>query len=63
MLINVHDSQRARIAAILKQTKQGDYGIVFRDIQTRAFEQWLSVIIILVLSIGYGWLLWAKWIQ
>ena len=63
LIFNVHDLQRARIAGILKQTKRGDYRIVFRNIQVRAFEQWLSVIIILVLGIGYGWLLWGKWIQ
>lgn len=63
LISNVHDLQRARIAGILTQTKRGEYGIVFRNIQVRAFEQWLSVIIILVLGIGYGWLLWGKWIQ
>ena len=62
LIFNVQDLQRARIAAILKQTKQGEYGLVFRDIQARAFERWLSVIIIVVLIVGYAWLLWEKWL-
>ena len=63
LISNVHDLQKARIAGILTQTKRGDYGVVFRNVQARAFEQWLSVVIIVVLGVGYGWLLWAKWIQ
>ena len=63
LISNVHDLQSARIAGILTRTDRGNYEIVFRNIQARAFEQWFSVTIILVLGIGYAWLLWDKWIQ
>ena len=63
LLFNVHDLQRARVAAILRETETGDYRVVFRDLHNRALEQCLSVIIVLALGIGYGWLLWGKWLN
>ena len=63
LLFNVHDLQRARVAAILRKTEEGDYRVVFRDLQHRALEQILSVIIVLALGVGYGWLLWGKWLS
>ena len=63
LISNVHDLQRERISAILKfRKKNGGYGVVFRNAQSRIFEQWLSVIVGLALAATFAGLLWYKWL-
>ena len=62
LIFNVHDLQRDRIARILSRNRvTGRYEVAFRDIRSRAFEQSVSIIVGVALSIMYAWLLWGKW--
>lgn len=61
LIFNAHDLQNERVSGILKKIKNGGYGVMFRDAQIRAFEQWLSIAISVVLAVGFGALLLDKW--
>lgn len=61
LIFNAHDLQNERVSGILKKIKNGGYGVMFRDAQIRAFEQWLSIAISIVLAVGFGALLLDKW--
>ena len=63
LVSNVWDLQRDRTSRILQKLPGGDgYGVVFRDIQSRRFEQGTSVIVGLLVTAAYFGLFWHKWL-
>ena len=64
LIVNVWDLQRDRIGRILqKQPDYDGYGVVFRDARSRRFEQGISIIIGIAVTVAYAGLLWHKWVS
>ena len=64
LTVNVWDFHRDRIGAILyRNPDHGWYGVLFRDSENRRFEQWISVVIGLAVTVAYAFLLWNKWLN
>ena len=63
LIINVWDLHRERADLILeKHEDSDDYGLIFRDARSRRFEQSMSVVIGLAITVAYAALLWQKWL-
>ncbi len=63
LVSNVWDLQRDRTSRILQKLPDGDgYGVVFRDVQSRRFEQGTSIIVGLAVTAAYFGLFWHKWL-
>ena len=63
LIINVWDLHRERANLILKKRKDSDdYGLIFSNPRSRRFEQSMSVIIGLAITVAYAALLWQKWL-
>ena len=61
--ISVWDFHRDRIGAILhRNPEHGWYGVLFRDTTNRSFEQGVSIVIGLAVTVAYAFLLWDKWL-
>ncbi len=64
LVVNVWDLQRDRAARILHRLPGVDrYGVVFRDMQNRSFEQGMSVVVGFGMTICYVILLGYKWLS
>ena len=63
LIINVWDLHRERADLILeKHEDSDDYGLIFRNARSRRFEQSMSVVIGLAITVAYAALLWQKWL-
>ena len=63
LIINVWDLHRERANLILKKREDSDdYGLIFSNPRSRRFEQSMSVIIGLAITVAYAALLWQKWL-
>ena len=63
LIINVWDLHRERANLILKKRDESDdYGLIFSNPRSRRFEQSMSVIIGLAITVAYAALLWQKWL-
>ena len=63
LIINVWDLHRERANLILKKREfSDDYGLIFSSPRSRRFEQSMSVIIGLAITVAYAALLWQKWL-
>ena len=66
LFFNILDLQQDRNRPFLKKISDNsdtgnNFSIVFRDIQNRNFERWVSIIICISITLAYSWLLWNKW--
>ena len=63
LISNVWDLQRDRIARILQRLPGCDeYGVAFRDVQRRGFEQGTSIVVGIAVAAAYFGLFWHKWL-
>ena len=63
LVVNVWDLQRERGAPVLrKDADDGSYSVVFRDAVSRGFEQAVSIVVVLAMTVAFGWLFWEKWV-
>ena len=63
LVSNVWDLQRDRAGRILQKMPNSDgYGVVFRDVQSRRFEQGTSIVVGLAVTAAYFGLFWYKWL-
>ena len=63
LVSNVWDLQRNRTGRILQKLPDRDgYGVVFRDVHSRRFEQGISIVVGLAVTAAYFGLFWHKWL-
>lgn len=57
------DLQRDRTSRILhKMPDCSGYGVLFRDVRSRRFEQGISIVVGLAVTVAYFGLFWCKWL-
>ena len=63
LTVNAWDVHRDWLAAVFSlHPESGWYGVLIRDEASREFEQWISVVIGLAVTVTYAFLLWDKWL-
>ena len=64
LFFNIIDLHHDRVRPILEERaeRKGKFSIVFRDVQNRRFERWISIAICLGIVLSYAWLFWGKWL-
>lgn len=63
LIFNVGDLRQERVQPTLRRGIRGieAYALVFRNIHSRIFEEWFSIVVGGALIAMYSFLLWSKW--